>query len=650
WFSYRYPLIDGQGNWGAPDDPKSFAAMRYTESRLHPYAKCLLQELDQATVDWGPNFDGTLKEPLLLPARLPNVILNGGTGIAVGMSTDIPPHNINEVVDACVALLGNSRLSIEDVIKHVPAPDFPSGGRIVTPEADIAEIYKTGNGTLRVRANYAIDKQRIEISELPYQTSIGRVYSQIASQMQAKKLPMLVDLRDESDQESPVKLVLYLRSNRVDAEAVMQHLFASTDLEKTIRVNLNVIGLDGRPKVFDLKTLLNDWLRFRLATVKRRLEHRLEQVSDRLHILDGLLIAYLNIDEVIKIIRKEDKPKPVLVKRFKLTDTQAESILNIRLRQLSKLEEIEIKTEQAALAEERVELETVLGSKARLKTLVKKELKADAKLYGDERRSRIVKDAKSAKAIDVAELVPSEAVTVVLSNKGWVRVARGHEVDGNELKYKSGDGFLQAAAGRSNQSAVFIGGNGRAYTALVHELPSARGYGEPLSGRFNVSDATGFAGVLLGKKEQQCVLASSDGYGFVANIDELQTKQKAGKVALSVKAGVMAITPCVLSEEATWLACVSSDGRLLIFPLEELPEQAKGKGVKLVNLPKKDDITLVSVTGMSNDDTLIVHTDKRSMTLTSGDLADYEGARTHRGIALPRGWRQVKRLVTQASE
>ncbi|MEO0973586.1 MAG: DNA topoisomerase IV subunit A, partial [Pseudomonadota bacterium] len=535
-FSYRYPVVDGQGNFGAQDDPKSFAAMRYTEARLSAYAATLLSELGQGTVEWGPNFDGTLEEPLSLPARLPNVLLNGATGIAVGMSTDIPPHNLREVAQAAGALLRSRKPSEEELFEMVPAPDFPTGGEIVTSRDDLKAIYRTGNGTLRLRATWSREDGDIVISELPFQVSSAKIQEQVAAQMRAKKLPMLEDLRDESDHECPTRLVLVPRSNRVDAEAVMSHLFATTDLERTVRVNLNAIGLDGRPRVFGLRALLEEWVSYRVETVRRRLQHELDRLIDRLHVLEGLIIAFLNIDEVIAIIRTEDDPKAGLRARFGLSDRQAEAILELRLRRLAKLEEMRLRAEQDELAARRQQIETVLANDTRLRRQVREELAGDAEEYGDARRTRLV-ERPAAKAIDSATLVPSEPVTVVLSQRGWIRAAKGHEVDGAALNYKSGDEFLQAARGRSAQQAVFLDSTGRTYCVAAHSMPSARGQGEPLAGRVSAPDGATFQGVLIGSDEARCVLSTDAGYGFVARLGDLMSRNKSGKAVLSVPAG-----------------------------------------------------------------------------------------------------------------
>ena len=652
-FSYRYSIIDGQGNWGSTDDPKSFAAMRYTESRLKPYAKSLLVELALGTVDWVPNFDGTMDEPVVLPARLPNLILNGTTGIAVGLSTDVPPHNLREVASAVVHLIDNPKATLAQVMKHIKGPDFPTGGELVSPRSDITQIYKTGTGTLRLRASYKVENNDIVIHALPYQISGGKVLEQIASQMRNKKLPLVEDLRDESDHEDPIRLVITPKSRNVDVEELMSHLFSTTSLERTVRVNMNIIALDGRPKTFNLLQLLSEWIKFRKTTVKRRLNHRLEIVKNRLHILDGLLVAYLNIDAVIKIIRTEDEPKPVLIKRFKLSDIQAESILNLRLRNLAKLEEMKIRGEQGELDEERKDLEKTLKSAARLKTLIKKEILEDAEDYGDERRTVLV-EREAAQALDETQLVASEPVTVVLSQRGYARAAKGHEIDALALSYKSGDGFLAAAQGRSNQLAMFIDSTGRVYSVIAHMLPSARGQGEPLSGRFKPPDGAEFCGTLIGDAADKWILASDAGYGFITTLEDLVSRNKAGKAILRVPAGGRAVVPAAVPAAAECLiAAVSSIGRLLLFEMDELPELAKGKGNKLINIPGKKyqsgEEKMLAATVVPEDGDLLVHTDSRTMTLKWDDLDHYYGERALRGSMLPKGWRKVIRLSADTS-
>jgi topoisomerase-4 subunit A len=647
-FSYRYPLVDGQGNFGSPDDPKSFAAMRYTESRLTPYAKTLLNELGMGTVDWTPNFDGTLQEPVMLPARLPNVLLNGSMGIAVGMSTDIPPHNLREVVAACVRLLEQPKATTAELCEHVRGPDYPTDAEIITPAEELSQMYETGNGSVKMRAVWEQENGEIVITALPHQVSPAKVLEQIAQQMQAKKLPMVEDLRDESDHEDPTRLVIVPRSNRVDMEQLMNHLFATTDLERNYRVNLNVIGVNGKPQVLGLRELLKEWLGFRMETVIRRLNHRLDQVVDRLHILEGLLVAYLNIDEVIYIIRHEDQPKPVLMERFDLTGTQAEAILELKLRHLAKLEEMKIRDEQDALADERSGIETLLGSKARLKTLIKNELLSDAEQYGDERRSVLV-ERGAAQALREEDLVPSEPVTVILSKSGWVRAAKGHDIDPSTLNYRAGDEFQHAACGRSNDQAVFLDSRGRAYSLSAHTLPSARGLGEPLSSRFTLQTGEKFLWTLCGDPQQKILLASSFGYGFVTELGNLHSRMKAGKAALSVPAGAQPLTPALVQAEAgTLVVCATSEGYLLAFPLDDVPELAKGKGNKLINVPPKrlkaGDEFVVGLAVMSEKDEVLIWAGQRYLRMGLKDIEHFRGDRAHRGRKLPRGFQRVTKI------
>ena len=644
-FTYRYPLVDGQGNWGSPDDPKSYAAMRYTESKLTNYAEILLGELKQGTVDWTTNFDGTLTEPLNLPARLPNILLNGGSGIAVGMATDILPHNLNEVVSACIRLLDKPRSTLLDVLEHVKGPDFPTGAEIISAAEDIRQIYETGRGAIRARAVFTREDGDIVITALPYQVSGTKVLEQIAAQMQGKKLPMVVDLRDESDHENPTRIVVVPKSNRVDVEQLMAHLFASTDLERSYRVNFNMIGVDGKPRVRPLLELLNEWLKFRQDTVLRRLQFRLDKILDRLHILEGLMIAFLNIDEVIRIIRTEDKPKLALMKKFKLSELQADAILDLRLRQLARLEEEKIRGEQEELDAERVDLQKTIKSKARLKTLIKKELTEDAEAYGDERRSEIVQ-REEAQAFKEKDMISTEPVTVVLSEKGWIRAAKGHEVNPVELNYRSGDSFLQALPGRSNQDAVFLDSTGRAYTAAMHTLPSARGQGEPLTGRFNPPSGAVFTGVALGEKEARFLVSSDAGYGFVVTLGDMLTKNKAGKSLLSVPKGGIVNQPVMVRDlKHEYVAAFSNEGRLLIFPVADLPQLGRGKGVKIMNIPKarveerEEFMHIVRV--FSEVDTLVVSSGKRTLNLTIDELEHYRGERARRGLKLPRGFQKV---------
>ncbi|MDG9671138.1 MULTISPECIES: DNA topoisomerase IV subunit A [unclassified Hahella] len=647
-FSYRYPLIDGQGNWGSADDPKSFAAMRYTEARLAKYAEVLLSEIGLGTVDWVPNFDGSLDEPALLPARLPNLLLNGTTGIAVGMATDIPPHNLREVTQACIHMLDHPKATVEDLCEYIEGPDFPSGGEIVTSRSDLRQIYETGRGSVKMRAKYTKEGQDIVVTELPHQVSGARIMEQIAQQMQAKKLPMVADLRDESDHENPTRLVIIPRSNRIDAEPLMAHLFATTDLEKNYRVNLNVVGLDGRPAVKDLRVLLQEWLTFRTQTVRRRLEHRLQKVMARLHILEGLLVAFLNIDEVIAIIRSEDKPKPVLMERFGLSDVQAEYVLDTKLRQLARLEEMKIRAEQDELEKERKKLEDILGSEAKLRKLVKTELKQDMETFGDERRSPIV-ERKEAQAFSETDLIASEPVTVVLSEKGWVRAAKGHDIDAEGLSYKAGDKFLAAAKGRSHQNAIFLDDTGRSYCVAAHSLPSARGQGEPLTGRVNPPSGAGFTHVLMGPDSMKVVLASDAGYGFVAKLEDLQSKNRAGKALISLPKGACVSPPILLERQNNpHLVAISNEGRMLVFPVSELPELAKGKGNKIIGIPsaraqaREEVMSNLAVVG--EKDTLVLHAGKRFLKLTFDDLSHYLGERGRRGHKLPRGLQRVDRV------
>lgn len=642
-FSYRYPLVDGQGNWGSPDDPKSFAAMRYTEARLSAFAQVLLSELGQGTVEWTPNFDGTLDEPVLLPARLPHVLLNGATGIAVGMATDIPPHNLGEISAACVQLLDQPDTTLDTLCELIPAPDFPGGAEIITPREELRKLYQTGNGGVRMRARFERENgDAIVITALPHQVSGARIMEQIAAQMRDKKLLMVDDLRDESDHENPTRLVLALRSNRVDSDLLMDHLFATTDLEKSYRVNLNMIGLDGRPQVKNLKQILEEWLRYRVATVRRRLEHRLGQVDQRLHILDGLLIAYLNLDEVIRILRSEDKPKPVLMARFALSDVQAEAILETKLRHLARLEEMKLRGEQDDLRAEQERLQVLLGSEKRLKTLIRKEIQEDAKRFADPRRCPLV-ERRAAQALDEASLVPSEPTVVVLSQKGWVRAAKGREIDATALSYKAGDGFLDQAQGRSNQSAVFLDSTGRTYTLPVAGLASARGYGEPLTGKLSPPDGARFIRVLLAGPEALYLLATDAGYGFICTFDDLLSRNKAGKWVLTVPEGASILPPLpVVNPEAERLAVVSSGGRFLLFPVNELPRLTKGKGNKIIDLPDEEKVIALAL--VSPDKGVVLVAGKRELKLKRTDLETYAGERGRRGKPLPRGFQRVERL------
>ena len=641
-FAYRYPLVDGQGNWGSPDDPKSFAAMRYTESRLTPYADSLLNELGQGTADWAPNFDGTLDEPTLLPARLPNLLLNGTTGIAVGMSTDIPPHNLNEVVSACIRLLDEPKADIDALMEHIKGPDFPTEAEIITSREDIRAMYETGRGSLRARARYEMENGQLIVTALPYQVSGAKVLEQIAAQMQAKKLPIVEDLRDESDHENPTRLVVVPRSNRVDTKQLMSHLFATTDLERTYRVNINVIGLSGKPQVKNLKGLLKEWLMYRIQTVTKRLDYRLDKVNDRLHILDGLLVVYLNIGEVIATIRDEDKPKQALMERFSISDVQANAILEIKLRQLAKLEEIKIRTEQDELAQERDFLKKTLGSKQRLRTLVRKELIIDTEQYGDTRRSPIV-SRPSAHALDERALIPNEAMTIVISQKGWVRAAKGNDIDPKSLAFRSGDEYLSSARARSNSLVYFLDSTGRIYNQAVHGLPSARGQGEPLTGSLKPPAGAMFTDVLAGKDEK-VMLASSAGYGFVTQMSELYTKNKAGKALISLPQGSQVLTPALFQEDDTnaLVAVISEQGRLLIFPVNDVPELGRGKGNKLIQIATKDfksgEDSVLGFCVVGAHQAIRIYAGKRHINLKLADLEAYMGKRAQRGTKLPRGY------------
>ncbi|HEX7153784.1 MAG TPA: DNA topoisomerase IV subunit A [Thermoanaerobaculia bacterium] len=645
-FSMRYPLIEGQGNWGSPDDPKSFAAMRYTEAKLTKFANTLLSELDQGTTEWGQNFDGTMKEPRLLPSRLPHVLLNGASGIAVGMATDIPSHNLREIVAACVELLDDPEATLAQLTKHVKGPDFPTAGEIITPAAEIREMYKTGNGSIRQRCRWEIEDGEIVISELPYQVSGSKVQQQIAQQMQTKKLPMVEDLRDDSDRESPTRIVIVPRSNRVDLQELMTHLFATTDLEKTYRVNMNMIGLDGRPRMYNLRDLLSEWLTFRIETVRRRLQHRYDAVNSRIHVLDGYLIAYLNVDEVIRIIRTEDEPKPVLMARFHLSDIQAEAILELKLRFLNRLEEMEIRGEQAKLEAERADLEKTLGSPKRLRGKVREELLRDAEEFGDKRRSPIV-EREAARALDPTALIPSEAVTVILSEKGWVRAGKGHDLDPTGLQYKSGDAYLAAAKGRSNQLAVFLDSTGRSYSLPAHELPSAKGHGEPLTSSLTPPPGATFIAALMSDPDDLWLLATDDGYGFIVRFEELMTRLKAGKAVVNVNKGATLLRPQKVGNYDTdRIAAASSEGKLLLFDATELPQMARGKGVQTIKVhrtpiaPEK----VVSIAVVPRDGTLILHAGKRFMNMKPSDLDEYAGKRAGRGLKLPRGFQNVQMI------
>lgn len=644
-FTYRYPLVDGQGNWGSQDDPKSFAAMRYTESRLTRFSKSLLQELGQGTVDFTPNFDGTMTEPSLLPSRLPHILLNSTQGIAVGMATDIPPHNLTEVGQACIHLLDKPKSTLDDLLQYIEGPDYPSSAEVISSPEDIRNIYETGNGSLRARAIYEREGSDVIITALPFQVSGSKILEQIAAQMNAKKLPMVEDLRDESDHENPTRLVITPRSNRVDTDNLMQHLFATTDLERTYRVNMNMIGLNGRPQVKPLVGILKEWLSFRVETVRRRLQWRLDKVEKRLHLLEGLMIAYLNIDEVIAIIRNNDEPKPVLMKRFKISDEQAEAILELKLRHLAQLEEMKIRGEQEALEQERDKLQATLGSERRMKTLVKKELQEDIDTYGDERRSPIIQ-REAAQAISEADLIPSEPITVVLSERGWVRAGKGLEVDPLALNYKAGDSFQSYARGRTNRTAMFLDSTGRVYCVPAHGFPSARGLGEPISGRLKPPDGAKFISVMMGDDDDRYLFSTTAGYGFVARLGDLISRNKSGKSVISVPAGASVIKSAVVTSLTDNIVCaISNTGSLLCFPVGELPEMAKGKGNKIYSIPaskfKSGEESMIALTVLAPKQKLRVTSGKRHTVIKFRELEDYLGARGQRGRKLPRGFQKV---------
>jgi len=649
-FTYRYPLVDGQGNWGSQDDPKSFAAMRYTESRLTKFAKTMLQELGQGTADWVPNFDGTMNEPSLLPSRLPAILLNSTTGIAVGMATDIPPHNLRELGNACIHMLDKPKSTVADLLGYIKGPDYPTEAEVISSADDLTRIYETGHGSIRCRAVYNKENSDIIVTALPFQVSGSKILEQIAAQMNAKKLPMVEDLRDESDHENPTRLVITPRSNRVDVDELMNHLFATTDLERTYRVNMNMIGLNGRPQVKNLVQILKEWLRYRMDTVRRRLQWRLDKVEKRLHILEGLLIAYLNIDEVIAIIRNNDEPKPVLMKRFKITDIQAESILELKLRYLAKLEEMKIRGEQDELEKERDKLQATLGSEQRMKTLVKKELKEDIELYGDERRSPIIEKV-AATAMSESELIPSEPITVVLSERGWVRAGKGHEVDPLSLNYKAGDAYQSSATGRTNGTALFLDSTGRVYGVAAHGFPSARGLGEPISGRLKPPDGATFLSVFMGEDNDRYLFSTSAGYGFVARLGDLVSRNKSGKSVLNPAGGqVLKVSP-IASLTDDLVIAISSEGSMLSFPIGELPEMARGKGNKIFNVPSKafksGAESVVAVAVVPPNGKLRINSGKRHTTIKFSELDHYAGTRGQRGKKLPRGFQTVDSVMVE---
>ena len=643
-FSYRYPLIEGQGNWGSSDDPKSFAAMRYTEARLTRFAQVLLSELADGTVDWGQNFDATHLEPKLLPARLPHVLLNGTSGIAVGLATDIPPHNVREVVGAAIALLEEPDLSTKLLCEYVVGPDYPTDAEVITPRSEIIDMYNSGVGSIRMRSRWEREDGDIIITAIPYQVSGSKVLQQIAAQMQAKKLPMVDDLRDESDHEHPTRLVIVPRSNRVDAEELMTHLFATTDLERTYRVNMNMIGTNGRPKLYNLRDLLTEWLEFRLETVRRRLQHRLDEVNKRLHILDGLMIVFLNVDEVIRIIRREENPRPVLMRRFELSEMQAEAILELKLRFLGRLEEMQIRTEQEKLSEEGGKLEKVLKSRTKLRNLVRDELEQDAEKFGDDRRSPIVA-REAAKALDETALIASEPVTVIVSEQGWVRAAKGFDIDPRSLTYKSGDQFLHAARGQSNQQAFFFDTTGRTYTIPAHKLPSARGQGEPLSSSLEPPPGAAFAGVIMGAGDDLLLVSTDDGYGFVVKLEELFTRNRSGKAIVNVSGKARLLAPWrIPSHDSDYIAAATNVGRLLVFRASELPQMSRGKGVRLIRVRPAEGEKVVAIAVVPPDRTLVIYSGKRYLNMRASDLEPYIGGRALRGLKLPRGFQNVNEV------
>ena len=650
-FSYRYPLVDGQGNWGSADDPKSFAAMRYTEARLSKYAEVLLKELGQGTVEWVPNFDGTMDEPEVLPARLPNVLLNGSTGIAVGMATDILPHNLREVARACTYLLDNPEASVARLCQKVKGPDFPTSAEIITPTADLKKIYEIGRGSVKARAIYEIEDGDIVITALPYQVSGAKVLEQIAAQMQQKKLPMVSDLRDESDHENPTRFVIVPRSNRIDIEQLMAHLFATTDLERSYRVNFNMIGIDGRPQVKDLRQILTEWLTWRTQVVRRRLEYRLQKVLDRLHILDGLIIAYLNIDEVIAIIRNEDEPKAVMMERFGLTDVQANAILDLKLRHLAKLEEFQIRAEQSELDEERKKLESILGSDELMRNLIKEEIEQAAEEFGDDRRSPLVEREES-QAFSDKDLLTSDPVTVVLSKQGWIRAAKGHDIDPLSLNYKASDGYKLSIAGRMNQPTILLDSMGRSYTLETHNLPSARGQGEPVTGSISLQKGASIEALAAGKESDQVLLSSDAGYGFVTSIGDMTSKTKNGKAVLTLPKGANIVAPASIADSENGLiAAVTSEGRLLVFPVSELPILGRGKGNKIINIPsaraQAREELMLAVAVLNEDQELLIHAGKQYLKMTKSDLEHYRGERGRRGNKLPRGYQRVSHLSVE---
>ncbi len=646
-FSFKYPFVDGQGNWGSQDDPKSFAAMRYTESKLTKFANLLIDELKSGTVDWQPNFDGSLLEPVIFPAKLPSILLNGTSGIAVGMATDIPSHNINEIIDATVFLLDNPRSELGDLLEIIKGPDFSNNASIIASEEELLEIYSTGRGGFKIQAQWAQEKNDIIINALPYQASGSKILEQIADQMLKKKIPMVVDLADEGDHEEPVRLVITLKSNRVNAEDVMNHLFASTDLQKNYRANMNLISLAGGPRVFDLLSLLKEWITFRKNTVIRRLEHRLDQVNDRLHILEGLLAVYLNIDEVIKIIRESDEPKKEIIREFKLTDIQANAILEIKLRQLAKLEQIKLEDERSKLSDEQKEIETILSSKARLKTLIKKELLEIKENFGEERKSPI-KSASNAKVFSEEETLVTEPITVVLSEAGWIRSGKGHEIDPSSLSYRGEDKLQDYARGKSNQTAVFIDSSGKVFSIPSHSLPSARGMGEPISGRVNAESGVNFISALIGEPDDKFIFTNTAGYGYISEFSNTISNKKTGKAFMKIPEGASLIKSQKLREDHQYIAAVSSIGKLLIFRLDELPILPKGKGNKIINIPtakfKSKEERMLDIQLLAEDSNLVVHYGTKTRSLPFKDWQHYISSRAKRGNILAGHLKRVESI------
>ena len=649
-FSYRYPLINGQGNWGSPDDPKSFAAMRYTESKLSAYANILLSEVSDGTVEWKPNFDATLEEPIIFPAKVPNLLLNGSTGIAVGMATDVPPHNLIEVVNACLYLLDNPRAEDDAIYDFIKGPDFPTGGEIISSKADIQSCYESGRGSIKMRAVWSKEDGVIIINALPFQASGSKILEQIASQMRAKKLPLVEDLRDESDHENPVRLVIVPRSNRVDANALMDHLFVTTDLEKSYRVNLNVIGLDGLPRVMTLNQILKEWLKFRKNITKKRLSYRLEKLKHRLHLLDGLLIAFLNIDEVVRIIREEDQPKKEIISRFNLSDLQADYVLDTKLRQLARLEEIKIRSEQNELAKEKSELESTLESESRLKTLMKKELRAVSEDFGDDRRSPLVERGEAI-AFSETDLMSVEPITIILSQAGWIRAAKGHDIDPTAVNFKSGDSLLASVIGRSNQNVYLQDSTGRFYAVPSHTLPSARGQGEPASGKLNLPAGATLTGMIMGEDDKEVFVGTSAGYGFRTTITDLHTKNKAGKSVVKISPYAQVVQPKLIYDDNSLIVAVSNEGRMLVFDISNVPKLAKGKGNKIINIPsarlRRGEEWVVDYAIVGQGTSLLVYSGKRYLSLKYGDLEHYIGERGRRGHKLPRGFQRVDYLKSE---